>query len=75
MNEQLFSAATDLKRMADRPFEDAVAMPPSVYTSLEFLARELQRLHLAGVPRARTRRRLSHRLDLRRARQYADQSR
>ena len=41
MNEHSFSAATDLKRMVDRPFEDAVAMPPSVYTCEEFLAREL----------------------------------
>ena len=41
MNDQSFSATTDLKRMAARPFEDAVAMPPSVYTCEEFLAREL----------------------------------
>ena len=34
------SAAFDLRQMAARPFEDAVAMPPSVYTSEEFLARE-----------------------------------
>lgn len=30
-----------LLETAGRPFEDAVAMPPSVYTSTEFLAREL----------------------------------
>jgi phenylpropionate dioxygenase-like ring-hydroxylating dioxygenase large terminal subunit len=44
MNEQSFSASADLQRMAARPFEDAVAMPPSVYTSEEFLARERERV-------------------------------
>ena len=34
------SAVFDLKKMAARPFDEAVAMPPSVYTSEEFLARE-----------------------------------
>jgi choline monooxygenase len=34
-------AATDLFRAASRPFTDALAMPPSVYTSEAFLKREL----------------------------------
>jgi phenylpropionate dioxygenase-like ring-hydroxylating dioxygenase large terminal subunit len=38
------SAAFELKQMAARSFEDAVAMPPSVYTSEEFLAREHDRV-------------------------------
>ena len=40
MNDQSFSAAAELMQMAARPFEDAVAMPPSVYISEAFLARE-----------------------------------
>jgi hypothetical protein len=40
MNDQSLSAAAELMQMAARPFEDSVAMPPSVYTSEEFLARE-----------------------------------
>ena len=32
----------ELLRTAARPFEDAVAMPPSVYTSEDFLQRELE---------------------------------
>src|SRR5688500_7759673 len=35
-------AATDLFRAASRPFENALAMPPSVYTSAAFLQRELE---------------------------------
>jgi choline monooxygenase len=33
---------TELLRTASRPFEDAIAMPPSVYTNEAFLARELE---------------------------------
>lgn len=34
----------ELLRTAKRPFEDAIAMPPSVYTSEEFLKRELDEI-------------------------------
>ena len=37
----LVEPAAELLRTASRPFEDALAMPPSVYTSDEFLQREL----------------------------------
>lgn len=37
----LNSTLSDLVRTAERPFDDAVAMPPSVYTSEAFLSREL----------------------------------
>ncbi|MFZ0694855.1 MAG: SRPBCC family protein [Alphaproteobacteria bacterium] len=37
-------AAADLARTASRPFEDAVAMPPGVYTSPQFLELELERI-------------------------------
>lgn len=36
------SPAAALLAAAARPFEDAVAMPPGVYTSADFLARELE---------------------------------
>ena len=35
------AAVDELVRAAQRPFEDAVAMPPGVYTSDQFLALEL----------------------------------
>jgi choline monooxygenase len=36
------SAAFDLRNIAARPFADAMAMPPIVYTSEDFLRRELE---------------------------------
>lgn len=36
------SPSAALLAAAARPFEDAVAMPPGVYTSPDFLARELE---------------------------------
>jgi phenylpropionate dioxygenase-like ring-hydroxylating dioxygenase large terminal subunit len=38
----LDATLSDLVRTAQRPFEDARAMPPGVYTSEDFLARELE---------------------------------
>ena len=38
------TAAVELAENAARPFEQAYAMPPSVYTSKEFLARELEQV-------------------------------
>ncbi len=38
------SAVFDLKQMAALPFDEAVAMPPSIYTSEDFLAREREHM-------------------------------
>jgi phenylpropionate dioxygenase-like ring-hydroxylating dioxygenase large terminal subunit len=38
----LDATLSDLVRTAQRPFNDALAMPPGVYTSEDFLARELE---------------------------------
>jgi choline monooxygenase len=38
----LNATLSDLVRTAERPFDDALAMPPGVYTSEDFLARELE---------------------------------
>ena len=38
----LDATLAELTRTAKRPFEDATAMPPGVYTSEAFLARELE---------------------------------
>ena len=38
----LAATLADLVRTAERPFEDARAMPPGVYTGEDFLARELE---------------------------------
>ena len=38
------SAARELRQVANRPFGDAVALPPGVYTSERFLALELERI-------------------------------
>jgi len=35
-------AVTRLLHSAERPFEDAIAMPPDVYTNRDFLDRELR---------------------------------
>ncbi len=42
-------AAADLARTASRPFEDAVAMPPGVYTSPQFLELELEHIFRPGM--------------------------
>jgi len=46
MNKQIIQpqALTELKDMADKPFDSAVAMPKSVYTSEEFLQQEIEQI-------------------------------
>ncbi len=44
MNDLAPDAVAELQRMAALPFGEATAMPPSVYTSESFLARERERL-------------------------------
>ena len=43
MNDLAPDAVAELQRMAALPFGEATAMPPSVYTSEAFLARERER--------------------------------
>lgn len=44
MNEPMNRAAVELAMTSARPFEDAVAMPPSVYHSPEFLSLEAEQI-------------------------------